>query len=131
MIGAVVKMLVSAALLVVVIYFLIAWLLSLGRKPPARRCDDPAADPHAEPYGEVPGFSSVELLRYPPPSMTAADLEAQRRSFAFGNCAIGNPKVTREIVDAAAAAVPLPCICHEHRGDCDCTDGRKLQRGRR
>jgi len=29
--------------------------------------------------------------------------EAQRRSFAFGNCAIDNPLVTRRMVDEAAA----------------------------
>lgn len=28
--------------------------------------------------------------------------EEQRRSFAFGNCNIENPKVTREIVDEEA-----------------------------
>jgi hypothetical protein len=35
-------------------------------------------------------------------SMTAAEREAQRRSFVFGNAAIDNPDVTRELVDRAA-----------------------------
>lgn len=41
-------------------------VLTLGRAAPGRRCDDPAADPHAEPYGEMPGFSARELDRYQP-----------------------------------------------------------------
>lgn len=32
----------------------------------------------------------------------AAALEAQRRSFAYGNAAIGNPRVTRELIDRIA-----------------------------
>jgi hypothetical protein len=28
----------------------------------------------------------------------AIDIDAQRRSFAFGNCAIENPRVTKELV---------------------------------
>lgn len=34
--------------------------------------------------------------------MTPAHAEAQRRSFAYGNTAISNPRITREIVDRAA-----------------------------
>ncbi|MEO8382101.1 MAG: hypothetical protein ABI779_20740 [Acidobacteriota bacterium] len=34
--------------------------------------------------------------------MTAADREAQRRSFAYGNLKIENEMVTREIVDQEA-----------------------------
>lgn len=34
--------------------------------------------------------------------MTPAELEAQRRSFAFGNVSFGNPRVTRELVDRVA-----------------------------
>lgn len=34
--------------------------------------------------------------------MTAAEREAQRRSFAFGNANIENPSVTREVVEEAA-----------------------------
>ena len=37
--------------------------------------------------------------------MTEAQLTAQRRSFAFGNCAIGNPSVTRELIEAADEAM--------------------------
>lgn len=35
-------------------------------------------------------------------TMTPAQLEAQRRSFAFGNLRIENPLVTRELVDRVA-----------------------------
>ena len=35
-------------------------------------------------------------------TMTPAQLEAQRRSFAFGNILIENPRVTRELVDRVA-----------------------------
>jgi hypothetical protein len=35
-------------------------------------------------------------------AMTPAQVEAQRRSFAYGNTAIGNPRLAREIVDRAA-----------------------------
>ncbi len=38
--------------------------------------------------------------------MTAAEAEAQRRSFAYGNAHIENERVTREMVDAAAERVP-------------------------
>jgi hypothetical protein len=34
--------------------------------------------------------------------MTPAEREAQRRSFAYGNCAIENPLVTRQMVDEVA-----------------------------
>ena len=37
--------------------------------------------------------------------MTLADLETQRRSFAYGNAHIENSRVTREMVDAAAHAI--------------------------
>lgn len=39
--------------------------------------------------------------------MSAADKEAQRRSFAYGNAHIENDRVTRAMIDAAA----------ERRGD--------------
>lgn len=35
--------------------------------------------------------------------MSAADKEAQRRSFAYGNANIENERVTREMIDEAAA----------------------------
>ena len=38
--------------------------------------------------------------------MTPEEWEEQRRSFAFGNCAIENPDVTREMVDALANENP-------------------------
>ncbi len=34
--------------------------------------------------------------------MTPEEMEAQRRSFAFGNANIDNPNVTREMIDQAA-----------------------------
>jgi hypothetical protein len=34
--------------------------------------------------------------------MTPVEREAQRRSFAYGNCAIENPLVTRQMVDEVA-----------------------------
>jgi hypothetical protein len=40
-------------------------------------------------------------------TMTPADREAQRRSFAFGNCAIENPLITRELVERVAGRTPI------------------------
>ena len=40
------------------------------------------------------------------PAITNEEIEAQRRSFAFGNANASNPAVTREMVDMAAAAKP-------------------------
>ena len=37
--------------------------------------------------------------------MTDHEREAQRRSFAYGNTHIGNPRITRETVDQAAEAL--------------------------
>lgn len=34
--------------------------------------------------------------------MTESEREEQRRSFAFGNCSMSNPHVTREMIDRAA-----------------------------
>lgn len=34
--------------------------------------------------------------------MTAAELEAQRRSFAYGNMSIENPRITRQLIDEVA-----------------------------
>lgn len=53
-------------LIIVALSFLPAWLLSLWRARPPRRCDDPATDPRAEPYGEMPGFSAAELDQFKP-----------------------------------------------------------------
>jgi hypothetical protein len=33
------------------------------------------------------------------PPMTPAQLRAQRISWAYGNCAIGNPNITKEMVE--------------------------------
>lgn len=38
--------------------------------------------------------------------MTAAEAEAQRRSFAYGNANIENARVTRQVVDDAAERMP-------------------------
>ena len=49
------------------------------------------------------GAKLEELLaRAQKHTMTPEELEAQRRSFAFGNANIDNPNVTREMVDEAA-----------------------------
>jgi len=34
--------------------------------------------------------------------MTPEEKEQQRRSFAYGNCKIENPRITREMIDQAA-----------------------------
>jgi hypothetical protein len=34
--------------------------------------------------------------------MTSKEVEAQRRSFAYGNAAFENPKITKEMVDEQA-----------------------------
>jgi hypothetical protein len=38
-------------------------------------------------------------------TMSEADKEAQRRSFAYGNAHIENARVTREVVEAAAVRI--------------------------
>lgn len=48
----------------------------------------------------------IEHIRALPP-MTPEERKEQRRSFAFGNCAIDNPAVTRELVDRVADANPI------------------------
>jgi hypothetical protein len=40
--------------------------------------------------------------------MTPEEKEAQRRSFAYGNTKIENPRVTREMVDEAAEEIGAP-----------------------
>lgn len=40
--------------------------------------------------------------------VSAADAEAQRRGFAYGNAKTENDRVTREMVDQAAAKHPRP-----------------------
>ena len=47
----------------------------------------------------------IEKARLCP--MDAAQRRAQRVSFAFGNTAIGNPGITRELVDAVAEEMAL------------------------
>lgn len=42
------------------------------------------------------------------PPMTSEEREEQRRSWAYGNCAIENPNVTREMVDEVADVL-RPC----------------------
>lgn len=39
---------------------------------------------------------------------TPEEKEAQRRSFAYGNTKIENPRITREMVDRAADALGAP-----------------------
>ena len=40
--------------------------------------------------------------------MTPAEKEEQRRSFAYGNTKIENPRITREMVDKAADELGAP-----------------------
>jgi hypothetical protein len=40
--------------------------------------------------------------------MTPEEKEQQRRSFAYGNTAIENPRITREMVDRAADEIGSP-----------------------
>ena len=55
------------------------------------------------------GRKTTELIeRARRVQMTPEQLEAQRRSFAFGNVALENPNVTREMVDRAADRIKPP-----------------------
>lgn len=49
----------------------------------------------------------IEQVKKRPP-MTDAEYREQAKSFAYGNCAIGNPNVTRQMVEDA-----LPPIYEE------------------
>lgn len=40
-------------------------------------------------------------------TMTADQVTAQRRSFAYGNSAFENPKITREMIDEEATRIGL------------------------
>jgi hypothetical protein len=40
--------------------------------------------------------------------LTPQEKEEQRRSFAYGNTNIGNPRITREMVDREAEALGVP-----------------------
>jgi hypothetical protein len=40
--------------------------------------------------------------------VTPSQREEHRRSFAFGNLSIENPRVTRELVERVAARIPPP-----------------------
>ena len=42
--------------------------------------------------------------------LTPEEKEQQRRSFAYGNVAIENPRITREMVDRAADEIGPPTI---------------------
>ena len=50
-----------------------------------------------------------------PPTMTAEEREAQRRSFAYGNVTLHNPNVTRELIDKVADEIP-PTSAPKHDG---------------
>ncbi len=45
--------------------------------------------------------------------LTPEEKEQQRRSFAYGNVAIENPRITREMVDRAADALGKPQSCSQ------------------
>lgn len=64
-------MFIRLALIALAIGIGIAVVHYAARKPLPRRADDPAADPHAAPYGELPGFSCDELKQW--------DIARQRR----------------------------------------------------
>lgn len=80
------------------------------------------SDPKRELLGLVrakEGIGEASLMFEMP-----VDLEAQRRSFAYGNVALGNPQVTREMVDVAAenleaeragVRVHLPGLREDHQ----------------
>ena len=42
--------------------------------------------------------------------MSADDAEAQRRSFAYGNTAIENADITRDMIDEAALRLDRSCM---------------------
>lgn len=50
----------------------------------------------------VVAYANLEVLSAEHFVAKADDAEAQRRSFAFGNASMSNPKVTREMVDEVA-----------------------------
>lgn len=48
------------------------------------------------PNPELDALLRAAIARGP---MTAAELRAQRISWAYGNCSIGNPRITRKMVE--------------------------------
>lgn len=48
------------------------------------------------------------LVRARDAEMTPLEIEQQRRSFAYGNLQIENPRVTKELVDSVASETPDP-----------------------
>lgn len=64
--------------------------------------DTSAADSTTGPSSTAGEIIPIEPRIGPVISMTDAEKEAQRRSFAYGNVAIENPNVTREMVDEEA-----------------------------
>jgi hypothetical protein len=54
----------------------------------------------------------LEAARNAPP-MTASELREQRISWAYGNCALANPSITREMVerihDEMYGTITTPC----------------------
>ena len=56
-------------------------------------------------------------------SATESELEAQRRSFAFGQVAMHDPTITRAQVDAIADTMPAPAAAW----DALCGDGPELE----
>lgn len=58
------------------------------------------------------GIASLEDIQYlieqtKKIPMTAAQVSAQRRSFAYGNTAIENPRITRAMIDEEAQKIGL------------------------
>ena len=65
-------------------------------------CHGATCPTHDEPEHFVPMTLDQLLEAAREHVITPEELEAQRRSFAFGNANIDNPNVTREMVDRAA-----------------------------
>lgn len=65
-------------------------------------CHGATCPNHDEPERFVPISANRLLAQAREHPVAPEDLEAQRRSFAFGNANISNPKVTRKMVDRAA-----------------------------
>lgn len=69
------------------------------RPTPVRR------DPYLDVIGDVPGFSAEQLRAISRHSMSKIEQDEQRRSFAYGNTRLSNPRITRKMIDEAAERI--------------------------
>ena len=60
----------------------------------------------------IPNLQTL-LARTRTYKMTAEESRAQRISFAYGNTAIENSAITRQMVDEAANSLPTPLNAHK------------------